>query len=721
MRLSIKKQFVSHHPQIAALKMFMLFLGAAWICCSLSYRTKPKQPTTDILITQVATWDGELSPSSSELTQNPDYIGPCELASDVERGLLYVAQIDTPAIAVIDVETDQITRRIDLRSAPTGLCLSPTGTTLYVTCEGPPVMNEEAGEMRQDPQGVVRVIDTATGETSDMIRVGCGARGPCVSPDGTTLYVCNRFDNDLSIVDLVTRQEVRRVPCLHEPFDSVITPDGETVFVSNRLPNDPSDAYDVASEITVINAETLEVSSIRLLNGATCMANMCVSPDGKYLYVVGVLARYQFPGGQVSRIWISTNALSIIDVERRELVTMILLDNVYVGAADPYDVVVSEDGSELYVSHAGSQELMVINAAAMHEKIAALPKDKEELTARLEAAGWPDYDSSTSYSSATLEDIPNDLAFLEGLGQRIRLPGKGPRGLGVFGDDVFIAIYFSDSIVRMNGIASLDKNLNESYDLYIDDWWGDKELIETKVPLNFRVWPDSNMIALGETPVLAEARRGEMLFQDATICYENWYSCATCHPDGRVDGLNYDLYDDGCGNPKNVSSMVMAHESEPSGWRGVRQSFDTSVAAKVRHVLWSIRSQEDLDAIMAYIRSLEPAPSPHYRYDEDGRPLRSVAAGRALFESEEVGCATCHPAPIYTDNQSHDVGSRSLYDRVDEFYTPSLVECWRTGPYLHDGRYLSIRELLIEGNHGNTADTLTEEEIEELILYVLTR
>ena len=48
----------------------------------------------------------------------------------------------------------------------------------------------------------------------------------------------------------------------------------------------------------------------------------------------------------------------------------------------------------------------------------------------------------------------------------------------------------------------------------------------------------------------------------------------------------------------------------------------------------------------------------------------------------------------------------------------SLVECWRTAPYLHDGRYVTIRELLVEGRHGLRGarfKNLTEQELDDLI------
>jgi cytochrome c peroxidase len=60
---------------------------------------------------------------------------------------------------------------------------------------------------------------------------------------------------------------------------------------------------------------------------------------------------------------------------------------------------------------------------------------------------------------------------------------------------------------------------------------------------------------------------------------------------------------------------------------------------------------------------------------------------------------------------------------VDRFDTPTLIEVWRTAPYLHDGRYLTIRELLAEGRHGlegGPLEALGEQEIDDLVEFVLS-
>ena len=56
------------------------------------------------------------------------------------------------------------------------------------------------------------------------------------------------------------------------------------------------------------------------------------------------------------------------------------------------------------------------------------------------------------------------------------------------------------------------------------------------------------------------------------------------------------------------------------------------------------------------------------------------------------------------DGETHDVGSRTPADRALVLGTPSLRFVGRTAPYLHDGRYATLEELLVrvDGTMGHT-------------------
>ena len=151
----------------------------------------------------------------------------------------------------------------------------------------------------------------------------------------------------------------------------------------------------------------------------------------------------------------------------------------------------------------------------------------------------------------------------------------------------------------------------------------------------------------------------------------------------------------------------------------VREDAGAAVRAGIRHILFAVRPEEDARAIDTYLQSLQPVPSP---YLIGGKFSPAAQRGKELFFSKALNCAECHPGPYYTDKKSHSVGSLGKYDKPnDRFNTPRLTEVWRTAPYLHDGRYLTIREVLADGQHGLHGERkpkLTTQQIDDLAEFV---
>ena len=557
-----------------------------------------------------------------------EYLGPTAVAATPDGSRLLVACSDGKQIALVDPSGPKVLKMLAVPAKPTGIAISRDGRTAYVTCAA--------------ARSTVCVLDVAGMNIVRTFPAGHTAVGPAISPDGQRLYVCNRFDGNVSVIDVSSGKELAKVPAVREPLAAAVTPDGKSVFVINHLPLDRADGYRVAAEVTVIDTASNCTASVRLPNGSTALRGLCISPDGKQVYVTHILARYQLPTTQLERGWMNTNALSILNAGTKTLLNTVLLDDVDLGAANPWGVGLSADGRTLCVAHAGTHEISLIDAAGLLKKLA----------------------------QRHTKDVPNDLAFLVDLRKRIALGGNGPRGLAVVGNRAYAAEYFSDSLAVVDLVSPSDQPFASS---------------------------KPAEIALGGRPALSVRRRGEMLFNDATVCFQHWQSCATCHPDARMDALNWDLMNDGLGNPKNTKSLLLAMQTPPSMWTGVRATPESAVRSGITHILFAVRPEADAQAIDEYLRSLEAAPSPHL---DGGRLSESARRGKALFESDEVGCAVCHPAPLYTDLAAHDVGSEDPYDHRSTFFTPSLVECWRTAPYLHDGHWLSIKALLTGGKHG---------------------
>ena len=170
---------------------------------------------------------------------------------------------------------------------------------------------------------------------------------------------------------------------------------------------------------------------------------------------------------------------------------------------------------------------------------------------------------------------------------------------------------------------------------------------------------------------------------------------------------------DGIGNPKNTRSMLLSHRTPPMMSRGVRPDMPAAVAAGFEFFLFQKPEADDLRAVEAYLGSLVPEKSPRL---VDGDLSPQARRGKAIFDSPTTGCSGCHPSPLYTDLRRHDVGTAT-----DPFDTPTLVELWRTAPYLHHGRAATLRQVLATMNpsdkHGRTSH-LSSDEIDQLVEYL---
>ena len=611
-----------------------------------------------------------------------DYKGPYGLVACKDGTKIFVANHDAKEIAVLNVAENKIVQSIPLGREPNGIALSPDGKILYAVSGG--------------YTGFLQAIDTVSGKLVKEVGAGHTPSAAVVTPDGKKIFVCNRFNNDIAEYDLPDMNLVKRIKAIREPRGIVVTPDGKKIFAINGLPNDinnipenPDALIDVAAEVTVIDIASGTTKNVRLPNGSGSMCGICISPDGRYVYMTEILARFQMPTTQLERGWMNTNGISIIDTtklddKRNGFVNTVLIDDVDLGAANPYGITTSADGKQIFVAIAGTGELIIVDAEAMHEKLDSIPQDDAKGTGEGYAGG--------SSASAKSSDVPNDLAFLVGMKKRVKLEGKGARPVVAVGNNVYVGMYFSDTL--------------------------------QKVDLKAAGGPKGTEITLGPKPTLPSdmtpARRGEMYWNDATLCFQLWQSCASCHPDARMDAYNWDLLNDGLGNPKNAKSLLWCSRTPPAMWEGVRKTSAHCTRTGFQYILFSMPVEEICEDIGVYLNGLEPLPSP---YLVDGKLSEKAERGKKIFEDPKVGCAVCHPAPMFTDMKLHDVNTKCYYDRKGSFDTPTLVETWRTAPYLHDGRYINMKDLFKIGKHGDVegdVEGLTDQQLDDLVEYVLS-
>ena len=590
-------------------------------------------------------------------------LSPTALAVTRDGATMFIACATANQVLVFDTAQGKVIRTIPALPAPLGLALSPDDSLLFVTCTGAP--------------SAVHVVIVASGVAAGTIPAGHWAVAPVVSPDSRKLYVCNRFSSSVSVIDLAQAQTAQRIAVAREPVAAALTPDGRFLLLAHHLHAGRANAEVVTLPVSVIDTVAGQViKEIALPNGATLARDICISPDGRFACVTHLLARFALPTTQIERGWINSNAMTLIDLAAMKPLNTVLLDNLDRGAATPWAIAWTRNGRYLCVTHAGTHELSVIEWPALLDKLAKMP---------VAPASRQPHDYNTRQRSAT--DVPSDLSFLVGLRQRVKLGGLGPRAAAASGDVIFVAEYFSDTLSRVN-------------------LGGETLAVEAT--------------ALGPKHAMSVIRKGEFLFNDASICAQNWQSCASCHSsDARVDALNWDMLNDGINNPKNNKSLLLAHQTPPSMAHGVRADAYAAVRAGIKYILFATRPDEEATAMDEYLKSLQPVPSP---YLIKGELSPAAVRGKVLFFDDSVGCALCHPPPLFCDLKIHDVGTLGRFDKAsDRFDTPTLVEVWRTAPYLHDGSAATLRQMLTSHNpddqHGRTSH-LTEEQIDDLVDYV---
>ena len=477
---------------------------------------------------------------------------------------------------------------------------------------------------------------------------------------GDKLYVANRFTNNVKVYntsDLSKGGEDIEVG--REPMAMTVV--GDKIYVAKHLSEDAANDEDgTAARVAVIDTtKNNAVTQIRLTNGSDGVKSIVASEDGKYVYVSHVLARYAYPTSQLDRGWVNTNAISVIDAAADKLITSVLLDEVELGAPNPWGLAIN--GKQLVVSISGSNQVFTI--------------DTDQLMSRIE-----DVKAGKNEKVKTVEAIADYLPFLDGLRNKIDLSGEGAREIAVADGKAYVCQYFT----------------------------GDVEVLDLKTSAV------TGTISLGNQPEANAVRTGEILWFTANNTYQKWESCASCHPEGRAGSFNWDELGDGIGNDKSTKSLVYSHRTPPVLVTGCVDTAEQNVRGSVQSADYT---EEQLNCLDEYLKSMTPVQSPYL--NRDGTLTKEAEEGKKLFESE--GCVTCHPAPLYTDMEKHasaiinDEEKNPTWEKSD-MDTPTLIEVWRSGPYFFNGCFKTLREAVEASLKPDSK--LTDEQIDNLTEFV---
>ena len=250
--------------------------------------------------------------------------------------------------------------------------------------------------------------------------------------------------------------------------------------------------------------------------------------------------------------------------------------------------------------------------------------------------------------------------------------------------------------------------------------------------------------------------RGKQLFHrsaDPRMARDGYLSCGSCHLEGDGDGQTWDFTDRGEGLRNTIDlrgrggtlqgpihwsanfDEVQDFENDIRGGMGGTGLLSDEDFEGTSATLGPPKAglSEDLDALAAYVESLDAFPRSPFR-NSGGGLTAAAEQGRAIFNSAAAACATCHVPPEYTDSQwlapgvplLHDVGTitdasgERLGGELPGIDTPTLRGAWSSPPYLHDGSAATLADVLganLDDLHGGTSH-LDDDDLAALVAFL---
>jgi cytochrome c peroxidase len=264
-------------------------------------------------------------------------------------------------------------------------------------------------------------------------------------------------------------------------------------------------------------------------------------------------------------------------------------------------------------------------------------------------------------------------------------------------------------------------------------------------------------------PSSAKIALGKRLFFDTRLSRTNDVACATCHDPakGWSNGQRFATGVDGRLGTRNSPTLINVAYNAASFWDGRAGSLEEQALMPIQHpnemdlplaaLVKKLNADEQYrrqfrevfgtdasaDAIAKAIAAFErtivarDAPIDHFVAGDKTALSPAALRGMQLFFGD-ARCHVCHAGPNFTDNRFHNVGVGVDADPPDRgreqftgeakergaFKTPTLREVARTAPYMHDGSFATLNDVVRHYNFGVT-DAENEYRDQELqVLYL---
>lgn len=276
---------------------------------------------------------------------------------------------------------------------------------------------------------------------------------------------------------------------------------------------------------------------------------------------------------------------------------------------------------------------------------------------------------------------------------------------------------------------------------------------------------------------------GRQLFYDPILSADSTQACASCHQSGNAfaDTLRFSVGIDGLPGGRNAPALTNAGWLELAFWDGRSVSLEKQALEPVINPIEMHERWDNVEAklqrhpdypelfgqafrtdvitkelvVMAIAQFERTFVSNQSKFDtwlqtRDWQAAGFTAAeerGRQIFDSERGDCFHCHRVNVLlTDNDFHNIGLDSVFiDRgrgeitgdpndMAKFKTPTLRNIELTPPYMHDGRFTTLEDVVGHYNSGgfttSTVDPLlrkrgvglglTPQEVSDLVAFLKT-
>lgn len=297
-----------------------------------------------------------------------------------------------------------------------------------------------------------------------------------------------------------------------------------------------------------------------------------------------------------------------------------------------------------------------------------------------------------------------------------------------------------------------------------------KKLLEAPLGLD-----DPTKYIPPENPLTAEKiELGRLLFFDKRLSKDNSIACASCHlpplafTDGQPVSAGIRRQQGGRSAPASINRLY----STAQFWDGRAATLEAqSIGPFINPIEHGFATYDEMldkmnkiegyktlfrqvfatgitiegvgKAIASFQRTIVSGNSPADRFDVGGEETAlSPAAqrGLALFRGK-ARCTRCHSGFNFTDEKFHNIGIGWDTNTVDlgrymitktpqdigAFKTPTLREIARTAPYMHDGRFGTLQEVVNFYNNGGIKNPfqfdlgaleLTDQERRDLVEFL---